>query len=95
MSPTFPEVLRRDLLTFAKQVHFELYQSLLSDDPYLALLARDVELIVRGNIGRYVCNLPPGHGKTFHIFHDVTSVAFGSRTVCADPHCVIWGRFGD
>ena len=65
MSPTFPEVLRRDLLTFAKQVHFELYQSVLSDDPYLALLAWDVELIVRGNIGRYVCNLPPGHAKTF------------------------------
>jgi len=65
MSPTFLELLRRDPLTFAKQAHFELYQSLLSDDPYLALLTSDVELIVGGSIRRYVCNLPPGHGKTF------------------------------
>ncbi len=66
MSPTFPELLRRDPLTFAKQMHFELYHSVLSDDPYLVLLlTSDVERIVQGDISRYVCNLPPGHGKTF------------------------------
>ena len=51
MNPTFLELLRRDPLTFVKHAHVELYQSLLSDDPYLALLAWDFELIIRGNSG--------------------------------------------
>jgi predicted phage terminase large subunit-like protein len=73
----FDDLLRGDALTFAKHAHSELHQSDLSDDPYLRLLAYDVEQIVSRTIKRYVCNLPPGHGKTFVISVVLTALLLG------------------
>jgi predicted phage terminase large subunit-like protein len=61
----FDLLLRRDALTFAQQAHIELHERPLNADPYIHLLTSDVEGIVLGDTRRYLCNLPPGHGKTF------------------------------
>ncbi len=65
MSPNLNDLLRRDPLTFANRAHVELHGSLLGDDMYLRVLTFDVERVATGDIRRYDCNLPPGHGKTF------------------------------
>lgn len=65
MSPNLNDLLRRDALTFANRAHVELHGSLLGDDMYLRVLTFDVERIATGDIKRYDCNMPPGHGKTF------------------------------
>jgi predicted phage terminase large subunit-like protein len=64
MLSNFNQLLRYDVLTFANRAHLELHGTELNKDPYLELLAFDVERIIRGRMRRYVCNLPPGHGKT-------------------------------
>jgi predicted phage terminase large subunit-like protein len=74
---TFPEVLRADPLTFAKRAHFELHQSHLGDDPYLELLAYDLERIITGQIPRYICNMPPGHCKTFFFSITLSALILG------------------
>jgi predicted phage terminase large subunit-like protein len=65
MMTNFGLLLRNDVLTFANRAHIELHRSPLDDDSYLRLLAFDIERIVAGNFGRYLCNMPPGSGKTF------------------------------
>src|ERR1700730_9880122 len=65
MTRNFDELLRHDVHSFANRAHVELHGSPLGDDMYVRLLTYDVERIVLGRIRRYVCNLPPGHGKTF------------------------------
>jgi phage terminase large subunit-like protein len=65
MTRNFDELLRHDVHSFAYRAHVELHASPLGDDMYVRLLTYDVEAIVLGRIRRYVCNLPPGHGKTF------------------------------
>ncbi len=61
----FDALLRTDVLTFANRAHIELHCSKLDTDWYLRLLAFDIERIVEGHIRRYLCNMPPGSGKTF------------------------------
>ena len=61
----FNALLRTDVLTFANRAHIELHGCQLDDDPYLQLLAFDIERIVAGNVIRYLSNMPPGSGKTF------------------------------
>ena len=63
--PTIHELLRRDALTFVRRAHLAVHQSALTDEMYLRLLAYDLERILSGAMTRYICNMPPGHGKTF------------------------------
>jgi predicted phage terminase large subunit-like protein len=74
MSPNFDELLRQDALTFARRAHYELHQTKLGEEPYLHLLTYDIERIVSGHLRRYICNLPPGHGKT--VLFSVTQTAW-------------------
>ena len=59
------EILRHDGFTFVQRAHLAAHQTVLGGEMYLRVLAYDLERIVAGSITRYVCNLPPGHGKTF------------------------------
>jgi len=88
---SFLDLLRSDPLTFAKRAHFELHQSPLGDDRYLELLAYDVERIASGGIRRYLCNLPPGHGKTF-IFSVTLAAVILARTPSARILIVSYGE---
>jgi predicted phage terminase large subunit-like protein len=62
---SFRTLLQNDFFTFLKNAHREVNGSKLDNDPYLRLLADDVQGIADGTIRRYLCNLPPGHAKTF------------------------------
>ncbi|THD61114.1 MAG: hypothetical protein E7813_22245 [Bradyrhizobium sp.] len=61
----FQTLLQTDFLSFLQNAHHEVNGSKLDNDPYLRLLADDVQGIADGTIRRYLCNLPPGHAKTF------------------------------
>lgn len=65
MTNKFMQLMRSDPLTFANQAHFELHNCELGEDMYLRLLEYDLERIGLGEFPRYVCNMPPGHAKTF------------------------------
>jgi phage terminase large subunit-like protein len=62
---SFRKLLQTDFFTFLQNAHREVHGSNLDKDPYLRLLADDVQEIADGTINRYLCNLPPGHAKTF------------------------------
>ncbi len=77
MIKAFASLLRNDALTFANQAHMQLRGCHLDNDPYLHLLADDLERILAGDIRKYLCNLPPGSGKTFWMAVTLPALTLG------------------
>jgi len=84
-------MVREDALTFAHSAHLQLHHCQLNDDWYLRLLAFDIERIATASFSRYLCNMPPGSGKTF-----LLSVTLGAWLLGHKPWTrILIASYGD